>query len=102
MKFAKNSFSLFTPVFADQPSRAFREETRRNCQSTCIFKMDLEITYNTNAIWTKDGHACKREGSLHAQLPLMLAVPTTIPEAMSEPTNHEALNIEVIIGRSFG
>jgi hypothetical protein len=102
MELAKNSFSLFTSVFADQPSRAFREETTSNCQSTCVFKMDIDITHNTNAIWTKDGHACKRDGRRHAQLPLILAVPTTIPEAMSEPTNHEALNIEVIIGRSFG
>tara|TARA_R110002060_G_scaffold57775_1_gene67969 strand:- start:1146 stop:1478 length:333 start_codon:yes stop_codon:yes gene_type:complete len=55
-----------------------------------------------STIWTSDGTHCSRDGILQPQSFEILAVSTTIPEAMRDPTNHEALNMEVMNGRSFG
>jgi hypothetical protein len=53
-------------------------------------------------IWNIEGPACNRDGILHAQSFWILCVANEMPAATSAPTKYNALNREVMIGRSFG
>lgn len=59
-------------------------------------------TYNIRTICTSDGTHWSSEGIRHPQSVEILAVSRTIPDAMRDPTNQEALNMDVMNGRSFG
>jgi len=60
------------------------------------------MTNNINIICTKEGTTCSTEGKRQPQSPFISAVLITIPEAIREPTNHDALNMDVIMALSFG
>ena len=56
------------------------------------------IAYKIKTICRREGQHWSTDGSLHAQSLGIVFVRTTIPAAMREPTNQEALKSDVMIG----
>ena len=59
-------------------------------------------TYKTNIICSRDGQIWRSEGTRQAQSPGSSTVLKAIADAVIEPICQEALNKDVIMGRSFG
>lgn len=58
------------------------------------------MSYNTKVIWIRDGTHCSKDGIRQPQSSGIFAVLTTMPDAINDPTNHEALNLDMGVRRS--
>ena len=74
----------------------------REDQRLLSSRWSLKVAYKIKVICTKEGQHCNKDGIRQPQSLLIFEVSTTIPAAIKEPTNHDALNMEVMIARSLG